>query len=385
MARLLFLTLLNSLMLAGQVAASDTDSLARHALETVRAARVPGGAMAVVEKGDVVYEGSFGVRSLKSMQPVTPDTVFPLASVSKTFAGILAADLIIAGDLDPQQPVTKSSPSFRLSVPGRADAITLEHALSHASGVVPNAYDNLVEAGQSLDVILPKFRKVKPVCRPGACYGYQNVIFSLIEPAIKDAVGVEYKDLISTKYFQPLGMGTASIGYDGFIHSAEKAYPHARPRRSQHFQQVRHSGDYYAVKPAAGVNASLRDMTMWLQAQMGAAPSVLSETTIALATKPRTKTTRETRRRFWRGHVSRAHYGLGWRIYEFEGETLIFHAGGIHGYRTAIAYAPGRGVGAVMLTNGESNATSRAMADFWAGIMTTPQTPTLSAQSALSR
>ncbi len=345
--------------------ASDLAALGRDGVRLMQEARVPGGAVAIVDGGEVVFEQAFGVRSLKSGEPVTPETVFPLASVSKTFAGTLAADLIVAGKLDPNQPVRQLNPSFRLRQPGQADAITLEHALSHASGLVPNAYDNLIEAGQSLDVILPKFSRIRPVCRPGRCYGYQNIVFSLVEPAVVSAAGESYADLIAHKYFEPLEMITASTGYEGFRLSVNKAYPHATARRSRTFQQVRHSKDYYTVLPAAGVNASLRDMARWLVAHMGHRPEVIAPDVVALATEKRTRTKKETQRRFWRGHLKDAHYGLGWRIYDFDGEHLIFHGGGLHGYRTGIGYAPALGIGIVVLTNGESGASSRMLAEFW--------------------
>jgi beta-lactamase class C len=77
------------------------------------------------------------------------------------------------------------------------------------------------------------------------------------------------------------------------------------------------------------------------------------------------KTIRELTRRSWRQHLTDAHYGLGWRVYNFKGHKLNYHGGWVQGYRADVAFAPGQEVGYAMLMNAESNLINSFTADFW--------------------
>ena len=122
---------------------------------------------------------------------------------------------------------------------------------------------------------------------------------------------------------------------------------------------------YYRYASASGINASIEDMSKWLRLMLGHYPSVLTEEQITQLIQPKTQTTKELRRRHWQGHLNKAHYGLGWRVYDFEGQQLVHHGGWVSGYRADITFAPEYGVGLVFLMNAESNLINKFRVDFW--------------------
>lgn len=124
--------------------------------------------------------------------------------------------------------------------------------------------------------------------------------------------------------------------------------------------------DYYRFSPAAGVNASGADMVKWVGALLGEQPNVIGPQIIDQVTQPRVKTKREMHRRLWQRYLKDAHYGLGWRVYDFDGHRLNYHGGWVKGYRAAVAFAPDQKVGYFMLMNAESNLINDFTADFWA-------------------
>ncbi|WP_374763715.1 serine hydrolase domain-containing protein [Yunchengibacter salinarum] len=330
----------------------------------IREAGVPGAAYAIVAGGEVLDIGATGTRSLKSGGAVGPDTVFPLASVSKTFAGTLAGRMVASGTLDLDDRLAAHVPRFQLLRKQDTDALRLEHVLSHGTGLVPNAYDNLLEAGRPVTEIVQRFRGLKPMCQPGSCYGYQNVMFSLFAPVVERLTDQDYADAVRDQLLQPLGMKHSSVGAAGFQAAQDRAMPHAKWRGGWH--QIRPSTEYYKVAPAAGVNASVRDMARWLKAHMGARRDVVSDAVRRIITTPRIQTRRELYRRLWREHLTDAYYGLGWRLYHFEGDLVVHHGGGFDGYRTAISYLPDFDVGLVILMNGNARAIDRLTIDFLA-------------------
>jgi beta-lactamase class C len=113
---------------------------------------------------------------------------------------------------------------------------------------------------------------------------------------------------------------------------------------------------YYEVAPAAGVNASASDMAQWLIAHTGHRPDVLPAPLLATLHEPLVDTPYQARSSAWRrARLDGAGYALGWRVYDYSGHRLVYHAGAVQGYRGMIAMLPDSDLGIVVLWNGESS------------------------------
>ncbi|GIU26846.1 serine hydrolase [Shewanella sp. MBTL60-007] len=329
----------------------------------LKVSKVPGGAFVIVEADNVLKLGTYGKRVKGGNQNVNPDTVFRLASVSKTFAGTLASMLVEEGKLDWQQPIVSYLPEFTLAEQQNAAQINLGHIIGHSTGLMPNSYDNLINANVNFTKIVSKFDELTPICQPGVCYGYQNVAFSFIERAIEQQSTFSYANFIQKRIFSPLSMSTASVGYHAFLNTSNRAEPHVKTKSG--FRKVKVKPNYYQLAPAAGVNASINDLSKWLMANLGQNPEVISANIIEDLTTPGVKTTKELRRRDWRPYLDSAYYGKGWRVYEFNGHPLIYHAGWVAGYVAEVSYSPELNIGMAMLLNGESRVIAKLSAEFW--------------------
>lgn len=329
----------------------------------MKANKVPGGAFVIVEGDTILKLSTYGKRTKGGNKNVNSETVFRLASVSKTFAGTLASMLVQEHKLDWKQPVISYLPEFDLADKQAAKQINLGHIIGHSTGLWPNSYDNLINANVKMPKIISKFDELTPMCSPGVCYGYQNVAFSFIQTAIETQTHQDYAELLQRRIFTPLKMGTASVGYDSFQNTKNRAEPHVKTKSG--FKKVKVKPNYYQLAPAAGVNASISDMSKWLMANLGQNPSVISESVLKDVTTPGIKTTRELRRRDWRAYLDSAHYGKGWRVYEFEGRPLIYHAGWVAGYVAEISYSPELNIGMAMLLNGESRVIAKLSSQYW--------------------
>jgi len=388
--RLLSLLLIAAALLPGSlrpVLALDIQQFDQ-TFETILAeAGVPGGAYAIVRGAEIVQAAGYGQRMRGSTLAVTPETVFRVASVSKTFAAQLTALLVAEGRLAWDEPIVDHVPGFTLADPAHARALRIDHLLGQSAGIVPNAYDNLLNANQPLERILPQFATVQPLCRPGQCYSYQNVLFSLVEPALVRRAGQSYSDLLTERLFMPLEMTGASSGLDAFRTAPNRARPHVRTSRHLPWVPVEATAHYYRVAPAAGVNASVLDLGQWLIAQLGHRPDVIPLAQLEMLTEPRVRTTRELRRRGWRDLIDDAHYGLGWRIYRLGDETLYLHSGWVKGFVADIAYSRDRQLGLAVLLNAESGALNDITTAFWRSVFETvpDQRPGTSSQPISGR
>ncbi|HEY6942397.1 MAG TPA: serine hydrolase domain-containing protein [Dokdonella sp.] len=321
--------------------------------EVERTGGVSGLAAAVVKDDKVLLERGIGAADWSTGEPVTTDTVFRLASLSKAFAAALTGLLVEDGRLHWDTKVADALPSFTLADDDGAQRLTVQDILSHRVGLPHNTYDRLLEQDEPYELLVDRLKDVPMACPVGACYGYQNIAFSMIGDVVFAETGDFYYHQVEKRLFHPLGMGTATYGRDALEGSKSWARPHHRSGAS--WSSFVPSEAYYRVAPAAGVNASIRDIEQWLIAQMGGRPDVLSPALLETLHTPLVETERELRSTPWkRGRLKEAQYALGWRIYDYAGETMIFHAGAVQGYRAMIAFLPKYRFGAAMLWNCES-------------------------------
>ncbi|WP_243039120.1 serine hydrolase domain-containing protein [Dyella sedimenti] len=311
---------------------------------------VAGLATAIVLDDKVVFEDTLGYANAATREPVTPETVFRLASLSKAFATALTGMLVEDGKLSWDTRLAAVLPFFKLKSDAAAEQATVRDILGQRLGLPKNTYDSMLEENIPYEELARKLDEVSLTCGVGQCYGYQNVAFSLIGDVVYAQTGDFFSHQVDKRLFYPLGMKTASYGREGLEQSKSWARPH---RANSHgWIPFEPKDAYYRVAPAAGVNASLRDMEQWLIAQMGGRPDVLPAKLLDMLHAPEVATPVELRSSPWRrARLSDAHYALGWRVFDYGGDTLVFHAGAVEGYRTMIGFFPKYHIGVVTLWN----------------------------------
>lgn len=323
----------------------DTAEVEQRIEQLMLRPEMTGLAVAIVEDGEIIFAKGYGLKDRSRHEKVTEHTVFRWASLSKAIGATAAMQLADEGVLELQTPITDYAPS--LDVPEAAFATTLEDVLSQRTGIEHNAYDKRIEAGQQAKFVRGALGDVDRLCEPGACHSYQNVAFDAAAEAIESATGLPYKAVISERIFKPLGMETASTTLAGLTQSRNWAKPHNS--RGQLISSVKPT--YYRVPAAAGVNSSVVDLAKWMQAQFDG-ETALGGTIVQSTRTPRIATPYEDRkmRRFY-GALTKASYGLGWRIYDFDGRTVVGHRGAVQGYRAHVLFDPEARTGVAVLWN----------------------------------
>lgn len=315
-------------------------------------------AVGTVERGRLRFIRGYGETLAGSGEPVTPDTVFRWASLSKGVASALVTKLAGEGRLSLEAPL--SDMGTTLTLPGDTHNATVADLLSHRLGLVRNAWDDRLEAGADPKVIRSELGTLAPFCQPGTCYAYQNIAYDAAAEIVERATGQDYASAARERLFQPLGMSNASVGRSG-LESAERwAKPHHMGRRPAAVNDY-----YYRVPAAGGVNSSVRDLTRWMLAQMGAAPKVLPPAMLDTMHRPRVATPPHGRRAAMDKALTDASYGLGWRSFHYAGHTLVGHRGSVDGYGSLILFDPADRSGIVMLWNSNRHVAARLQLEFF--------------------
>jgi beta-lactamase class C len=328
-------------------------------------------ATAVIVDDKVRWQRTLGYADAATGARVTPQTVFRIASLSKAFASALTGLLVQDGTFGWNTRIEKALPFFMLKNAEYARQATIADILSQRLGLPHNAYDNIMENNGRYPELVRKLDEVEPICPPGDCYSYQNVAFSLIGDVVYAETGDFYYHQVEKRLFLPLGMRTATYGREALEASKSWARPHWLDHGRWVPFQPREA--YYRLAPAAGVNASLEDMEKWLIAQMGGAPKVLSPALLHVLHTPLVETPSERWATPWRrARLRNAQYALAWRVYDYAGHRLIFHAGAVQGYRAMIGFFPDLHVGMVILWNCDDAVPAQLMPMFFDKLLGLP-------------
>jgi beta-lactamase class C len=339
------------------------DRYERRLAGEIDSSRTVGAALVIVYQNKIMLIKPFGVKESGKNDSVDIHTVFRLASVSKGFAGVLACILERDSLLSLDDKIVKIIPGLRLKDSLNTYTLTIRHLLSHTTGLVPHAFDNLIEEGISYPVILRELPMVDISGKPGELYSYQNVIFSLLDSIIMLKTGQCYDELLEKKIFRPLKMRDASANPDIFKRRRGNiAHPHMYKDSVPVVLPV--NTGYYNLKPAAGVNASISDLSKWLLALLGNKPLVIDSATLIKIETPVVES--PLKRSYLKGWdpIDSKYYSLGWRIYYYKGRKIIYHGGYVRGYRAEIAFCPGEKVGIAFLENSPNELASKVIPDF---------------------
>ncbi len=320
-----------------------------HVSAVMREKDAPGVAVAIVANGRIVFEKGYGVKKKGGSDPINIHTSFRIASLSKSFAAVLTGLLVEDGLIGWDDKVKKYLPDFVLADSVSTENLTVRHVLSHTSGLIPHAYDNLIEANLPLSKIIGELKNVDVICPIGKCYAYQNAVYSLICPIIESATKQKYEAVLRERLLLPLGMTDVTLNRESLISNGNYAYPHIK--KSGKWTPTVVKDTYYNVPPAAGINASIHDMAQWLKGFVSDDSTVISPLVVDEICKPFIPTKREIKRFNWQNRLQGASYGMGWRIFDYAGHTMVFHSGAVRGYLSGLAFLPEYKTGIVVLQN----------------------------------
>ena len=322
-----------------------------------------GGAVVITYKGQVAMIKCFGVKKAGENSPVDENTIFRLASVSKAVTGVLAGILTENKTIQLDDKVIDCLPDFRLKLPESTNSITIRHLLSHTSGLIPHAFDIMVEDKIALNKIMPHLNEVEIVTPPGLFYAYQNVMFSLFDPIIAAKTKKSFQSILNEEIFEPFGMQDASSDFESFLNNENKAFPHIKNDKG--FATVPLNDRYYVTVPAAGINASISDMGQFLIAISGKDDDLFSKNAREIVFAPQVETVlRRTYYRNW-DKIDSKHYAIGWRIINYKGRKIAHHSGYVSGYQAEIAICETEEVGIAILSNSPNSFFSHGVPTFF--------------------
>jgi CubicO group peptidase (beta-lactamase class C family) len=307
-------------------------------------AGIPGLAIAVVHDTGMVWSAGFGVRDLGTKEPVTPRTIFRLASITKTFTSTAVLVLRDRGSLGLDDPVAKHLPWFTYRDAYPEQPVSIRQLLTHTSGLpreaaFPYWSENVFPTREQM---IQAFRSQESIYEPGMRIKYSNLGMSILGEVVASASGMPYERFVQEAILDRVGMPSTSV----FLNPDSRTrlatgYGRRMPDGSRRPVPVMDAG---GIAPAANMSSTAEDMARYAAAHMqedrGDAGPLLKPVTL-----------REMHRVAFVNAGWDGGYGLGFSVARTPARLMYGHAGWAGGHRSQLRISPSEKVGVIVMLN----------------------------------
>ncbi|KAF9905736.1 hypothetical protein EC991_001339 [Linnemannia zychae] len=341
----LFTTIL-SLSVAVQSATVNKPMLRETIERAMHRCGVPGMAVAVLYKNELVFAEGFGMRNKND--PFTVDTIQPIGSLTKAFTATAIGELVAEGKADwDTTPVSKYLPGFKLKDPILTSQLTFVDMLSHRTNM-PNNMISWYSSKVPRQELVKRLRYVDDVPRKlGVTADYNNVMYAVAGEAAAYVAGTSYEDLVINKVIRPLGLKNTGFSPTNMkkLHPDNYAMPHQALSYEQaekgEFEMVPLETIYMSYAPAGDAYSNVLDLVRWGKAVMDLGKvdgkQVLNSTAVEETLKGHTLMY-SGRRGPENGAVMT--YGLGWLQDSYKGAVFYRHNGATSGFTSDLVMYP---------------------------------------------
>ncbi|MGH9948022.1 MAG: serine hydrolase domain-containing protein [Pyrinomonadaceae bacterium] len=374
--------LLNSATVFGQARTVRTerdftasyDSYIRNTLEKIP--DIPGIAIVVISGDMPIFMRAYGMADKEAGKKADVDTMFYIASSTKSFTALAAAMLDKEGKIKFNDPVTKYTQRINFKTP-LPDKITVRDLLTHTSGLTNDALVNrMAFTGQiDKDQIAHVFTEGTTLNEAQfGKYRYTNLGYNIYGLLLENQLKLKWQDLLQKRIFDLMGL-KHSTAYPSL--ASTKKWTLAAPyifddQAGAVIRSVLGKTDNN-MQSAGGMFMSISDLGKWLNMNMNGGKlggkQIIAAEFIRFAHTGYTKTTRQAPPFSGEGE-----YGLGWQIGKYRTDKVIYHHGGFAGYRSHVSFMPDRKIAVgVLVNNDQAGGRAADMLatyayDWWAGL-----------------
>ncbi|MGZ5445602.1 MAG: serine hydrolase [Thermoanaerobaculia bacterium] len=345
--------LLLALLLAATTSAQtlDTRAVDRLMTTTLQQWQIPGASLAIIQNDRVVHLKAYGTKD--GVEPVTPDTLFQIASTSKAFTSTALAMLAGDGKLSFDDPVRKHVPYFRIADMCADSQVTLRDIVSHRTGL-PRRDELWDDTSLTREDVVRRMGMLSLANPFRASYGYHNIMFIAAGEVVTHTSGTSWDDFVRTRIFQPLGMKNTVISDAEWNASTDRATGYSWDSKAARIE-VQKPIDTTTIGAGGAIKSSARDLANWIRFQLAGGsfegkqlvkPELLAETKTPHTIIRLEGTSRETS-----PETHLMTYAMGWFVQDHRGEQLVAHSGSLNGFRTQVVLLPKRNIGMVLLIN----------------------------------
>jgi len=311
----------------------------------------------IVKDGEVIFSEGFGLRNVEEKLPVTPNTLFVLASVTKPFVTAAMSMLVDDGLLDWDTPVRTYLPGFMLKNEYATGHITPRDMAVHRSGL-PRHDHIMIGTNYTPEKVVEVLRHLEPSCDFRSRYQYNNLMYIAAGHLIGKVTGKTWDEIVRERIFRPLGMEKSNCSIRELKETKDFARGYFYNRNKEQFELISFPPPsdilFYGPRASGSINSSINDMNKWLQFQLNRGQvngkNLISPDNFLQMHTPQIVKPFSV---LEKSEVMHPSDGIGWEIDSYRGHYRV-HQGGasaIQSYASELTLFPHENLGIVVLTN----------------------------------
>jgi CubicO group peptidase (beta-lactamase class C family) len=329
------------------MAFDELDDLINEAMEEWQ---IPGLALSIVQSGEPPVIKVYGHRDLEAAKPVTPNTQFLLASITKSFTAVGLGMLVDEDRLDWTKPVRDFIPEFRLQDATATAMVTVRDLLCHRSGLP--RHDWLCDPGDiPRERLLPLLRYLEPTQQFATGFQYSNLGYMVAGMVVERITGQSWEEFTHERIMKPLGMTNIGFSHLDLEQAQDSARPYVMHEKEPGvFERLRMPLWPVATGADGAINAAASDMASYMLFHLNDGQAngrqLLSARRITEIRSPQVFCYKSEF-----DEIGNVHYGFGLQSLFYRGEQVAQHAGGWPGWHTLMVMLPNKRAGVTVLTN----------------------------------
>jgi CubicO group peptidase (beta-lactamase class C family) len=320
-----------------------------------------GVAVAIVSKDSILLQKGYGYSNYARRLPVTPNTLFPIASCSKTFVAGLLGMAAAEGRIQLNKPVHNYLPAFNLSDKEVTKRATVEDLLSHRTGLPGHDWAWTFNTNFPESVYLNRIRHLEPSAALGTKYQYNNFMFFVLSVLVEKVYHKNWNEVVREKLFVPLEMKHSYGSYATSDRQEPRALTYEY-KDSFRLDETRQMDDLLG---AGSINTTAGDLAHWLQLWISGGTYkkkyVLPSTFIQQATSSHIVVEAAPPEIY--PDEQFMNMGLSWFLSSYRGHYKAHHTGNVAGYSSSLTFFPYDSLGIVVLTNQNNSPLIRLLPD----------------------
>ncbi len=349
---LVALFIITHLSLKAQQAALDSiDHFIEKQLD--KFSEIPGLAITIIKGNQPLFTKAYGLSNVDEKIQSTTKTPYYIASVTKTFSGILATKLDQEGIIDLEKSITEYAPIKDFKDKTLFEGVSLKELLSHTSGIANVSLGwRLTNSGEYDEEKLVSLLEKETISRNNnGRYAYDNFGYHVFRLILSQEFGLNWKELLKKKVLSPIGMlNTSANSSDSKINGWDSALPYTALNDNRSPKTTSMIKSDQTMHAAGGIISSIEDMQKWLLVNMNQGQldgkQVIAQEVIDLSHNKIVSTRASAARLF-----QDSGYGLGWNSGTFKGIPAVYHTGGFDGYYALASFLPENNLGIAIMVN----------------------------------
>ncbi len=319
----------------------------------------PGAGIGIVVKDRLVFAKGYGYRDNEKKLPVTPNTLYQIASNTKLFTTMAVGLLVAEGKLDWDKPVRQFVPIIQFANEDLNNTVTIRDMLAHRTGI--SRHDLIWYKSEfSRKELFDRLKYLEPSQALRQGFLYNNMMYTASGYIIENLTGQTWENFVRERIFKPLGMNSTLFSISEMMKQSDHFVPYNEKRDTTLLYQIPYYEEAQGIGPAGSIISNINDMSKWLIALMNEGiyngKQIIPADVVRASLAPAIALPNSQLENRGYGELLNPVYGMGRWFASYRGHFMTYHGGDLDGIHSQFSCMPYDSIGVIVFVIGDQSA-----------------------------